>query len=400
MRNNFISIWFFVLLLLMSCERNEKVLQDNTYADEVNIRIKEFVLPTKEELFLRDYNIISSFVTDSSLDIIVAYNYRLHALDFFSLQNNFLKQVKLDMEGRNGILHDIEGLYMHTLDSIWIYNKGIVYLTDTTGIVKEKIDIGKLQNEEIIIQANFSTSRINLYYNKKRKSLFYTTRTGQNTNNPRFYVYEYFLQNNNVKKYELSGSDYDTNIWSSYGWKNAPNVTFSDDQILYNYPIESNIYTIILEDNAKQTYGGKSRYTKNTVRKMSKNIDFMDAERHKIENIHFFEIVYNPLLNLYFRIHVDKTDYLTNLDAFYQFCKKDMYLMIFNAKFEIIYETKMQSNRYSVINSWCTVNKGLLMMTNNFFFDIETEEDTILFDVIEPQIQDRIFNTLIHPVIL
>ena len=155
-----------------------------------------------------------------------------------------------------------------------------------------------------------------------------------------------------------------------------------------------------MEDNAKQTYGGKSRYTKNTVRKMLKNTDFMDAERHKIENIHFFEIVYNPLLNLYFRIHVDKTDYLTNLDAFYQFCKKDMYLMIFNAKFEIIYETKMQSNRYSVINSWCTVNKGLLMMTNNFLFDIETEEDTILFDVIEPQIQDRIFNTLIHPVIL
>ena len=172
MRNNIIPIWYLVLLFLISCEMNEKVLQNNHYADEIDIRINEFVLPTKEELFLRDYNIISSFTTDSSLDIIAAYNYRLHALDFFSLQNNYLKQVNLDREGINGILYDIEGLYIHTLDSIWIYNKGIVYLTDTTGIVKEKIDVGKLQNEEIIIQANFSTSRITML--KRRKVQFYS----------------------------------------------------------------------------------------------------------------------------------------------------------------------------------------------------------------------------------
>ena len=59
--------------------------------------------------------------------------------------------------------------------------------------------------------------------------------------------------------------------------------------------------------------------------------------------------------------------------------------MIFNNKFEIIYESKLPSNRYSIINSWCTVNKGIIIMANNSFFEAETDEDTIIFDIVEPQ---------------
>ena len=389
MRDFVTSICIFVLLFCMSCEINDSVLQDSNYAEEVAIKVNEFVLPTKDELFLKDYSLISSFACDSS-DIISAYNYKIHSLDLFSPQGNYLKQIKFDREGGNGIIPNIQGLYCHTFDSIWIYNHGIVYLTDTTGIVKDKIDIGNLQNEEIIVYTNYSISSVYLYYNKKRKSLFYTTRIIQRNYKLSFYVYEYFLESKDVKKYELSGSDYDTDIWSSYGWKNTPNVTFSDDNILYNYPIESNIYTIDLEDNSKHTYGGKSRYTKNTVHRLSKNADFVNSEIHKVENVHFYEIIYNPVLDLYFRLHIDRNDFIQNQDPQsigIQFNKKDRYLMIFNSKFEIVYEGKLQPDRYSVITSWCTVNKGLLMFVNNYYFDdSEIDEDTVLFDIIEPQI--------------
>jgi len=373
-------------LFIMSCERNNKYLIDSHYADEITVKNNEFILPTKDELFLRDYNMISS-LSNNRLDIIVAYNYRTHALDLFSPQTNYLTQVKLDEEGGNGILPNIEGLYFHTLDSIWIYNRGIIYLTDTAGIVQERIDIGDLQHEEIIIDANFSISRVNLYYNKKRKSLLYTTRVIQQKGKPLFQVYEYFLNDKNVKKHALSGSDYDSDIMLLYGWKNAPNVTFSDDYIIYNYPIESNIYTLNLNDNSKKTFGGKSKYTKNSVHKLSKNTDFDDAERHKIENVHFFEITYNHVLDLYFRLHVDRNDYLKNENTFVQFNKKNMYLMVFNNKFEVIYENQLSSNRYSIINSWCIVNNGFLMLVNNHFFNAEIDEDVIVFDILEPNIK-------------
>jgi len=361
-------------------------LQENRYADEITVKMEEFVLPTNDELFLRDYSEISSFTNESSVDIIAGYNYRIHALDIFSPQSNYVKQVKLDKEGGNGIHPRIDGLYVYSLDSIWIYSQGIVYLTDTTGTVKEKIDIGESHKEEIIyLFANYSVARINLHYNKKRKSLLYTTMMMQNNDKPQFQVYEYFLDSKHVKKHELSGSDYDTDIGTSYGWKNAPNVTFSDDLIIYNYPIESNIYTINLNDDSKQTFGAKSKYTKNIVHKMTKNTGYDDAERHKIENVHFFEIVYNPVLDLYFRLHVDRNDFSQDMDPFNQFCKKDMYLMIFNKKFEIVHEGKLPSNRYSIITSWCAVNNGLLMMVNNCFFNAGTDEDTIIFDIVEPQ---------------
>ena len=172
MRNiyEYVSICF-ILSFFVSCENKEKRLHENQYADAITVKITEVVVPTKDELFLRDYNMISSFVNNSSLDVIAGYNYRIHALDLFSPQRDYLKQINLEKEGANGILLPIDGLFFHSFDSIWIYSQGIIYLTDTIGIVKEKIDIGKFQKEEIIyLFSNYSVARINLYYNKKRKS--------------------------------------------------------------------------------------------------------------------------------------------------------------------------------------------------------------------------------------
>ena len=374
-----IFLYIIIVLSLFSCKERRNTLLDSQYTTEVRVNTDEYIMPTKENFFLRNYNMLSS-----SGDIVVAYNYRVHALDIFN-QSDYLAQIELKTEGGDGILQDIQGLHFHTWDSIWIYNHGIIYLTDTTCSVKKKINIGNLQDEEIIIHSNYSISRINLYYNKEKKSLFYSTRIISDIDNPQFNVYEYVLETGDIKKYELSSSYYDTDIMSMYGWKNSPNITFSDTKIIYNYPIESNIYTINLNDKSKQIYGGKSKFTANVAERLTKNTEILDAEKHKIENIHFFEMVYNPSLNLYFRLHVDKNEYFPNKDAFVQFNEKDLYLTIFNNKFEILSETKLRSNRYSIITSWCPVNDGLLLFVNNHFSETTSKEDVILFDIIKPQ---------------
>ena len=63
--------------------------------------------------------------------------------------------------------------------------------------------------------------------------------------------------------------------------------------------------------------------------------------------------------------------------------------MIFNNKFEINYEGKLPLNKYSLLNSWCTVNKGILIMANNFFFEAEADEDAIIFVIVEPQSKSK-----------
>lgn len=375
-------VYFFIILLLASCKDKSNVILNSNYANERTFNIKEFVLLTEEQTFLRDYNIVSSSFSESS-DIIIGYNYQIHSLDLFDMQNNCQSQIQLNAEGEDAILSDIQGLCFHKLDSIWIYNEGVIYLVDTASVVKERINIRDFQDEEVIIFTNYSISKGCLYYNNSRKSLFYPTREIMNSGIPQFYVNEYFLEKQEVKKYELSSSHYDADIMSMYGWKNAPNVTFAENQILYNYPIEANIYTINLDDDSKHTYGGKSKYTKNTVARLSSNTNITDAERHKIENVHFYEIIYNSNLNLYFRFHVDKNDFFPNEDGFIQFNKKDLYLMVFNEEFEIVNESKLVQNRYSIINSWCPVSKGLLIFANNFFLDAEVSEDALIFDVLE-----------------
>jgi len=61
-----------------------------------------------------------------------------------------------------------------------------------------------------------------------------------------------------------------------------PEFEYSEEAAkpVLNAFLQSLEYNYNYNYNYKQTYGGKSKYTKNIVNKLSRNKDYMDAERH------------------------------------------------------------------------------------------------------------------------
>ena len=125
---------------------------------------------------------------------------------------------------------------------------------------------------------------------------------------------------------------------------------------------------IDLESGENFAYGGKSRYTANAVSKLSSPYSFEEGNRHIYENVHFFELLYDGINDLYYRLHLSNIEFdaETDFESLYQ--SKTMYLMVFNREFEIINVTKLDTKRYNYRNFWGMLNSGLFIGRNNMFY--------------------------------
>lgn len=382
--NNKTLIFITLIFLCSSCKK-EKTLIENIYANKVNFVAEEVSIPLSEGLLLKEYYLSASFHNDTAT-ILAAYNYKEHGLDFVNLKDKTTSQIKLEKSGPSGISR-IEGLFIHNPDSIWLYNEtGNIYLINQKGELKNKLSIlDDSSKEKIIIGTNYAISNTKLFYNSKRKSLFYTTKEISSENSG-YIVKELFPDNPGmVNTYDLSPSLIEPSITvKDYCNKENPNVSFTNDKIIYNYPIEANIYTIDISTGKRNAFGAQSKYTENLVHKNMLSNDYSSYDRHGIENIHFNEVMYMPALDLYCRLHLNAVEFDAKKDLGELYNTKDIYLMVFNNKFEVINEIKLPSKKYSYYTAWCALDKGVLIFANNFFFNSDKLDETLVFDIYAP----------------
>ena len=362
---------FIIPLFCIFISCNNKSLIESNYGNRVELNRIAMNIDIDENT-LNSYNIISSLFCNGK-DFIFANNYITHAIDIINVTDNNISHVVLDSEGPNGILNEISGLYVNSLDSIWIATMTSISLIDSGGKVMEIHSLLERDSGVIQIMCNFSGCTSKFYYNKIRNSLFYLVMTVYD-NKSKFFVEELSLSDNTQKKYPLHFNT-DRDLRNAYGWKQCPNVTFSDTEILLNLPVESNIYVIDINTGENRIYGGKSKFTKNEVSKLKLPYDFEQANRHISENVHFFEINHDPIKDVYYRLHFGSFAFDATLDFESLLNKKDFYLTVFNNKFEIINETKLEAQKYNFRNCWGITSKGFFMTRNNpFYEDINYEQ--------------------------
>ena len=363
------------IVYILSCNNNVGLIE-NVYNEEIDL--------TKEEISVKiDSNVsgIYSLMSAqlSSKETIIGYNYFLHMLDVIDIVNDSAFQISLNKEGENSIPIDPQGLHLSNMDSIWIYHHHVVYLIDGKGHIKQKYSIPFYEGEFVQIMTNYSISTTKFYFNKKRTSFFYLLKLNNN-----FFVREYFPENGDVINYELEYSRVTQKSLDIYGWKQLPNVCFTENNIVYNYPFESNVYQIDLLTKEKKSFGGKSRYTDNIATEMQKSFNYENAERHKLENIHFCEILYNEKFNIYYRLHFDKISYKTNNDPEALYNQKKIYLTVFDNNFSIIKETELESNVYNYHTGWVMTNNGLAIFHRELQ-NPDTDNELLKIDIIRPK---------------
>lgn len=383
---NRICICLFLLCVFCtSCSLGNKGKENRSVsADKIELRAEEVLIPPSDELLLKSYSLSASFYQDTT-DILVAYNYKEHALDKIDLNSKETSQLKLNLEGPNGISRRVGGLFVHNLDSIWICDDTQhAYLLNRAGEVTDKRVLNNEASDGTVsVAANYAMSVIKLYYNKQRNSLFFAVRMVDEQSSKVIVKEQSLERQQPIKSYELSPSVVEPDItFKDYGYMCDPNVAFTDDKIIYNYPIESSVYVIDLPTMERKVVGAESQFTPNEVPKSSFS-DYEGRELFALENVHFHEVMYLPEKGLYARLHVGGANLPDEKDRGKLNASRKLLLTLFDKDFRVVNELQLPPCRYSHYTGWCALQDGVLLFVDNVLSDSEVSEE-LIFDVYKP----------------
>lgn len=366
-----------VVTVLFSCSKKENEVLENQYGTSVTLKKENVLIPIDDET-LTSYQIFSAYNNEGS-DYILGYNSILHAIDIIKASDKLASHVQLKEEGEDGILKQVSGIFAHNMDSIWVYSQNYLYLTDTLGTVKKKALLPFPVDGFIVIDTNFSIATNSIFYHPERETVFYLTAIPTDEGSD-YKVYEYDLKLNDFQSYDLVGGVLEKKSGKKHGWKQFPNVSYTLDKIAYNFPISSNIYSIDMKTKERTAYGGRSKFTSNSVAELAMPYDFQMANKHLLENVHFFELQYDRRRNVYYRLHLGDTECLNGQEFYELYNDKKIYLTVFNKDFEVINETDLGAGTYNYFNYWGVNGNGLFIVKNIVGSD---EENLLQFDQLD-----------------
>lgn len=379
--------YFILLVALASCtgQKSGKKIEN----DKAAIEVAEIKFPPQNVLQLKSYYLSSSIHSDS-VDFLIGYNYKSPSLDYINLKSKLVTQTMLSSEGPDALTR-FTGMYAHTFDSIWVSDESErAFLIDNTGEVKKTVNLkGYLEDkEQLLINTNHAMFTSHLYYNKGRQSLMFLVK---NVSSNTFGVKEVFVnKESEAKTYKLSPSKIVPDLSEGYAYMDAPNVNFAGENIIYNYPVESSIYTLNINTDEREVITADSRYTSNIVEKCVAGKDYSTLEKHRVENPHFYDVMYIPHFNVYARLHLDKVDFDESRGMDKLLSDRDLYLMLFNEEFETICEVKLSKHRYNYFTGWNASYNGIAIFVDNIL-DEKNDTDDLTLDIISPkwEIKDK-----------
>ncbi|TRX45167.1 DUF4221 domain-containing protein [Bacteroides sp. HF-5092] len=380
---SYLKILFLMLCMtFVSCtgQRTEKKDDNN---DKVTIEVEEIKFPPQDILQLKSYYLSSSVHVDST-DYLIGYNYRSHSLDCMNLQSKSVTQIILPGDGPDAIVR-LSGIYVQSLDSIWISDESErAFLIDSVGMIKRTIDLKKYleEQEQLLINTNYAMFTSHLFYNTSRHSLMFLAK---NTASDTFVVKEIFTDKDKaITTYQLSSSKIVPDMSKGYAYINFPNVNFVGENIVYNYPVESSIYTLNIKTNERKYILADSRYTSNIIEKCTTTGDYATLEKHWLENPHFYDVMYLPKYKMYVRLHADKVDFDEKKGMEKLINERDLYLMLFDEYMEKIGEVKLSNCRYSPFTGWSAAYGGIAFFVDNIL-DNKNNTDDLTIDMIFPE---------------
>lgn len=372
-----LMLMLMIVWIFTGCMKSGQSLPNNYGKMISGLNFHEISIPFHENLLgLKSYSTTSYWPLDS-IGTIVGYNHYTHSLDFLNLKESRLSHViQLSKEGPNGIYDKVCGIYPYKKDSIWIYDHINFYLIDNVGNVRKKIFLG--DRDLIRIDTNHRMYTAKFAYNASKHSLSFLVDKGNG-----YAINEYSIDDGQIiNEYNLLPSVYNKDGKQMFADMNCPNVSFTNEKIIYNYPYESTIYVFNLQTKEHVKYGASSQYTTNIANECSNAQNYKMWEKHGVTNTHFYDVMYLSDLQIYVRPHLKGIDYNSKKSFQELGDSRELYLMYLNADFQIIGEFKMKDFTYSYFTGWCALPDAVLLFKNNSLSALE-EYDKMLIDIID-----------------
>ena len=364
------------LIILFSCNNDNSIISNKMSSRNITeLDVISNSIELTEE-YLNNYYTQTAFSNDGN-DYIVAYNHKTHHIDLFNLTTKEKHTIQLHTEGQSAIPQRVDALYAKTPNTIWIYAIGNVYLLNNEGEIDKKYNLPVDEGEHIINNANYSNATIKLDYDADNNSLRYVT--VDMSDKSYFYISEFDLETETVKKTELPYTEAEQGIGEKFGWMQHPNVTYRNNRVIYNFPFNSNVYTLNLDTQEMDSFGGKSKFTKNTTSET--DLASMDNWfKHTVENVHFYEVNYDTHKDCYYRLHSEGVDFNSNVEMGELLKTKRLYLTIFDGDLKVINEFQLAKDKYRL--SGGDVLLGGLFLINDSSGKEAEQYELLEYDVI------------------
>ncbi|MFP4367381.1 MAG: DUF4221 family protein, partial [Bacteroidales bacterium] len=301
------------------------------------------------------------------ISYLAGYNSKTHNIDVFELNSkSFNRHINLEHHGPHGI-EDVRGLYIHNWDSIFISSTINIYLINSNGQIIKSFN---LLNEDLFKGLEegslTSTSSFGIHYSVTRNSFILNfmpnnVEFGTKEYYSKPFIAEYFLDNYSLRLIPIPYSKYF--IDNHVGFLSVPAISIYSNKIYVCFQGESNIYSYDMENEKISVYGAQSRYSKNVAKPIDLNASFDKKLRHRLESPMFFNLIYDPLREFFYRLHFGDMDSMgSNIRG--PFHDKSLYLMVFNKDLELIDEIKLEDHRY--IPSFYGISyEGLFLNANH-----------------------------------
>ncbi|WP_026945157.1 DUF4221 family protein [Algoriphagus marincola] len=317
-------------------------------------------------------------------DYLVNVNWNTNSLQFYNLNSEKLsKEIFYQYEGPQGV-GSIFGIHIHSLDSIFLFTQmvPVITLTDTTGIIKNRIQYTKpeghtnafvhnayfgstptLQNGKMLVKTHAEGNYRQMTEERLHKSLLaYRINLEDGTHQSTELIYPEGYLNSGLKFFE-------------------PSLVFQPEYTVYSLFGDHRLYKQIRFGDL-EIFDGKSQYLDETLPYFPVDGERFDTQKYLTASSRYETLVYDEYREVYYRfayptLTIEKEEELLALRE----NPGPFVIQVFNKDLTLITESYFEGGIYFPNNHFIT-EKGLYLSANNPE-NPEAEEDAFRFELIE-----------------
>ena len=367
----FIACISSICILCISCRNQTPAAKSSTTViDSIKIETGR-VASSGDTILLHSYYLSTDYPCDGE-NLVMGYNYREHCLDVFT-DSHVVEKIQLEQHGRDAIPGRLKALNATSKDSIWIFDGIAICLINSEG----KVIYKHKDNDFIFLDSNYAmhTSTIGWYGND---ILMYPVDI-----NGKFIIRCVSASAKSiVKEFMLDYPKCNSMGRNSYADMKCPNVSYANNQIIYNYPYDSSIMTIDINTEEKKEYRVGSKYAADSLEPFKGTNDIEQWQEYDWGHPHYYEVCYIPHLDVYVRAMVGGVSFQEHNDRSSIVDARVLYLSFIDKDFKLVSEYQLPAKRYNNFHGLCVRSNGIVIFVDNMLSEIHQEE--LVYDMVTP----------------
>ena len=356
-------------ILLFSCSSNKDAyveLETKRSDRKLDYKIEEYVIGQNsvDSLYYKDFSIYENKKGESYLLLANSLNQYLEVYNLLSKE----RVLKLPYDKFIAIndFGEINSVYMHNFDSIFVIQENLITLMDSTKVL-DTMSINIIVADKMPLYYLKNLENTPLFYDTQKDKLIVSVYCSGCYLHKKKYYHSPLEALIDLKEKDITylpvtyPKKYQENY---YGFALTVNKDVYKNLSIFSFEVDPNIYVYDRHKDSLMVKGGRSSYQEKNAEVLNKK--YKNNSEEKLTHLRlcpiYSRILYDSYRDLYYRFFFKEVP-LKNEDGLYTIWKdKEFILMIFDGDFNLLEEIRLNKGdkRYYSHRSFVTA-KGLFL---------------------------------------